>query len=266
MSIKKITFQNENLNDSPKNQLEATPVQENKSLSPKENYFSNIQSFSTEINQRNFPSKENYFKYRNTQRKIDRTISPKKQSPVLSYFANLSPKNSKFSQYYSPELNKGGESAKHSPLIGNNEQTFNFSPSTIFNKGNQKNNNNPNNINKKYEGLNNSISLAEKMQHLVGKNDNKNQYNDQKSEEEDDNSDNEMYLLSFNICDDKDNEEELNNHDMNNFHKNNENLNQYQINTNNNLNSNNFNRNIGIQSQTTNLLNNLNSAKKFIQM
>ena len=183
MSDKKITVKAENINDSSKNQLEATPDHQNKSLSPKENYFSNIQSFSTEINQRNFPSKENYFKYRNAHSKIDRTISPQKQSPVLSYFANLSPKNSKFSQYYSPELNQGGESAKHSPLMGGNEHTFNFSPSTIFNVGNQKNNNNNNNsniLNKKNEGLNNSISLAEKMQHLVVKNDNKNQYNDQK--------------------------------------------------------------------------------------
>ena len=264
MSDKKMTVKNENLNDSPKSQLQANPDQQNKSLSPKINYFSNVQSFSTEINQRNFPSKENYFKYRNSQNKNVRTISPEKPSPVLSYYANLSPKNSKFSQYYSPKLNQGGESAKHSPIMGSNEQTFNFSPSTIFNIGNQKNNSNMNNINKKSEGLNNSISLAEKMQHLVGKNEYKNQYNDQKSEEEDDDSDNEMYLLSLNICDDKDNEEEFNNnaYNIHNFNKNNQNLNQNQINTNNNLNSNNFNKNIDIQNQSTHLLNNLNNPSE----
>ena len=244
MSDKNISMKNIDLNNSPKNQIQENASEQNISLSPKLSYFNNFQSlFNTEINQRNFPSKANYFGHSGTHNKNERTLSPGQQSPVLSYYSNLSPKFSKVSQNYSPEQNQGGENAKFSPFMGGNEQAFNFSPSTIFNIGNQKTNNNNYNYNKKGEGLNNSISLAEKMEHLVGKNDDKNQYNDQKSEEDDDNGDNEMYLFSLNICDDKENEEEINNnvHNIQNFHKNNDIPNQKNTNLNNfkNLNKNN---------------------------
>ena len=253
MSDKNISLKNIDLNSSPKNQNQENVSQQNISLSPKLSYFNNFQSLlNTEINQRNFPSKANYFGHSGTHKKNDRTLSPGQQSPVLSYYANLSPKFSKVTQNYSPEQNQVGENAKLSPFMGGNEQAFNFSPSTIFNIGNQTTNNNNYNYTKKGEGLNNSISLAEKMEHLVGKNDDKNQYNDQKSEEDDDNGDNEMYLFSLNICDDKENEEEINNniHHIQNFHKNNDFSNQKNTNLNN---VNNLNKNNDIQQKIINI-------------
>ena len=216
----------------------------NNSPSPKDYYSSNFQSFtSTEINQRNFPSKANYFgqtgpRPNNTTEKNIGT-----QSPVLNYYASLSPSFSKVNQNYSPEQNYNGDNSKHSPFMGGNmngEQTFNFSPSNIFNIGNQKSNNSYNifnlgnhHQNGDMQNNNTNKSLAEKMQHLVGKTDDnnlisKNQNNEQKSEEEDDNDNDEMYFLSLNICDDKENEEEINNfaHNNNNNNNNNDNLNQ----------------------------------------
>ena len=280
MSDKNISLKNIDLNNSPKNQPQENASQQKISLSPKLDYFNNFQSlFNTEINQRNFPSKANYFGQSGSQKRNDISLSPGKQSPVLSYYSNLSPKFSKVSQNYSPEQNQGVENAKFSPFMGGNEQTFNFSPSTIFNVGNQKSNNNNSNYIKKGEGLNNSVSLTEKMQHLVGKNDDKIQYNDQKSEEDDDNGDNEMYFLSLNICDDKENEEEINNnaHNIQNCHKNNDIPNQKNININNENNANNLNcKNQNIQQKTINISdyiknpsetkNNINNNDNFTNM
>ena len=203
-----------------------------KSSSPKQyNSSSNLQYFhNIEINQRNFPSKANFFGQNNSN---ERNISPGNQSPVLNYYTSLSPKFSKIGQNFSPEKSFGGENLKHSPLMsGNlvNEQAFNFSPSNIFNI-NQKNNANNysmlNNNNIFYNHQNgetniniNNKSLAEKMEHLVGKKEDKNslakiQNNEQKSDEEDENGNDEMYLLTLDICDDKENEEELNNNSHN---------------------------------------------------
>ena len=164
------------------------------------NYFSvnNFQSFTnTEKNQRNFPSKANYFGQTNSHGNNPNDKTFGNQSPVLNYYASLSPSFSKVNQYYSPEQNFNGDNSKHSPNNSGNiggEQTFNFSPSNIFNIGNQKNsNNNFNNIfNNNFHHLNGDAqngnknkSLAEKMEHLVGKTDDnnliqKNQNNEQK--------------------------------------------------------------------------------------
>ena len=248
----------DSLNNSKQNKIPNSSKQIN-SLSPKHNSSLNVQNFTnTEINQRNFPSKANYFG-QNTNKgnnSHDRNISPGNQSPVLNYYASLSPKFSKgnMNQYYSPEKNYGIENTKHSPIMGGNfgnEQTFNFSPSTIFNINNQKNNNfnifnNSNNFNVHQNGefLNNNINktLAEKMENLVAKSDDhlKNQNNEQKSDDEAENENDEMYLLTLNICDDKENEEEINNFSNNN----NDNINP--INNNNNVNKNSNNPEINV--------------------
>ena len=201
-------------------------LKQKNSFSPKANFSSNFQSFvNTEINQRNFPSKANYFGQsgnRGTNKK-ERNISPENQSPVLNYYASLSPKLSGMHHYYSPEINYSGEN-KHSPSIGVNmggEQTFNFSPSTIFNIHNQRNNNNIFNITNIHPNLEaGKKSLAEKMEHLVVKNEENNnlpsQNNEQKSDDEEENENDEMYQLTLNICDDKENEEEIDNNPNNN--------------------------------------------------
>ena len=258
MSDKNNASDNKELNNSSQNKIQEQS-QQNNSSSPSQNYSNSFQPFAnTEINQRNFPSKANYFGQNGNRNNssIDRAISPGNQSPVLNYYTSLSPKYSKISQYYSPEQNYGSENAKHSPFTGgniNSEQTFNFSPSTIFNISNQKSNNNNYNVfNNNYnnhqitEGFSNNKSLAEKMEHLVGKNDDNNfmskNNNEQKSDEEDDNE-NEMYLLTLNICDDKENEEEINNnfsHNITDFSNQVNNINNNQFNksnTNTNTNS-----------------------------
>ena len=215
--------------DSTANNSQDNGKQNNPS-SPKGSYSTNFLSFtSTEINQRNFPSKANFFGQNRTNNSNDKNKSHGTQSPVLNYYVNLSPNFSKNSQNFSPEQNIGGENLKHSPFMSVNtsgEHNFNFSPSNIFNIGNQKNINNNifNNysIHQSGEGLNNSNSksLAEKMEHLVGDNDDhnigKNQNVEQKSEEEDDDENDEMYLLTLDICDDKEYEDELNNNYLNN--------------------------------------------------
>ena len=254
------------------------------SSSPKQNdSSSNLQLFkNTEINQRNFPSKANYFGQNNSRSNNSngRNMSPGNQSPLFNYYTSLSPKFSKMGQFYSPENNFGGENTKHSPYVGGNiqsEQTFNFSPSIIFNNMNQINNTNNfnvfnNNFNNNQSGevlnINNNTSndksLAEKMEHLVGKNNdnntmNKNQNNnEQKSDDEEDNENDEMYLLALNISDDKENEEETNNYphhinDNNNLNKNNINP---QLNTNPQINNN--NNNTLIQNPIENNINNNN--------
>ena len=70
MSDKNISLKNIDLNSSPKNQNQENVSQQNISLSPKLSYFNNFQSLlNTEINQRNFPSKANYFGHSGTHKK-----------------------------------------------------------------------------------------------------------------------------------------------------------------------------------------------------
>ena len=116
MSDKNIISTNK---DSTANNSQDNGKQNNPS-SPKGSYSTNFLSFtSTEINQRNFPSKANYFGQNTTNRGNNshkRNMSPENQSPVLNYYASLSPKFSKgnINQYYSPEQSFGKENIKHS--------------------------------------------------------------------------------------------------------------------------------------------------------
>ena len=216
-----------------------------KSFSPEINHSSDFQSFSNiEINQRNFPSKANYFGNKGANKK-EKDISPGKQSPLLNYYASLSPKLSGMTRYYSPENHFSGDNNKHSPSMGGNiggEQTFNFSPSTIFNRNNQRNNNIFNTANNHPSGEVVNKSLAEKMEHLVVKNDENNtsqkiQNNEQKSDDEEENENDEMYMLTLDICDDKENEEEIH---LNNTNNNNNEITNQTSDLNRNLNSDNI--------------------------
>ena len=83
------------------------------------------------MNQKFFPSKENYFGVKTSPYCTQRCISPKSHhSPILNYYAGLSPESHDFT-YYSPKNEslsklKSNNSMKVSP-------NFNTSPSAIFN-------------------------------------------------------------------------------------------------------------------------------------
>ena len=260
MSDKNITSPNKEIKSNIQNKLKDS-LKQNKLISPKHNNSSsNLQSLeNTEINQRNFPSKANFFgknksRVNNLNEINKKYVSPRNQSPVINYFSSISPKLTKMNQNYSPEQNYKRENNKQSPLIGGNmvnEQAFNYSPSNIFNNNPKNNNNNYNMLNNynfnnhQYEDIinnkSNNKTLAEKIEHLVGKNEDNNlmiksQNIDQKSEDEDEDGNDEMYLLTLNICDDKENEEELNKYSA----KINEISNQMNQINNNNINFNNL--------------------------
>lgn len=57
------------------------------------------------MNQKFFPSKENYFGVKTSPYCTQRCISPKSHhSPILNYYAGLSPESHDFT-YYSPKMN-----------------------------------------------------------------------------------------------------------------------------------------------------------------
>ena len=136
MSDKNIIWVNKEKNNI-QNKVQDTLKQNNFSSSKQYNSSSNLQYFQNiEINQRNFPSKANFFGQSNslTNNSNKRNISPRNQSPVLNYYTSLSRKFSKIGQNSSPEHYLGGENLKHSPLMGGNlvnEQSFN-SAQVIF--------------------------------------------------------------------------------------------------------------------------------------
>jgi hypothetical protein len=80
-------------------------------------------NLSPPMNQKYFPSKENFFGKKTS--KADISPSPSSQSPILNYYAtSVSPENQDY--YYS---NNNNNSNKLSP-------NFNYSPSIIFNQPN----------------------------------------------------------------------------------------------------------------------------------
>ena len=94
------------------------------------------------MNQKFFPSKENYFGVKTSPKHMsDKSVSPGSQSPILNYYSNI---NSEKQDYYFSNNNNPN---KLSP-------NFNYSPSTIFNAPNNNKDSNSflfqNNIN--FEG------------------------------------------------------------------------------------------------------------------
>ena len=188
------------------NNLIASPKQEKK-----DTYTNSLLSPEQTINQKFFPSKENYFGIKTSPNKnIGRPMSPV-QSPILNYYAGLSPKGEDLNNI-SPKhdgcnLNANNFSGKLSP-------NFNYSPSTIFNAHNSskeiKNINNltfQNNLNNNEDD---SKTLQEKMAPFVRKtdannfirkssfpsNNNLEEKNDHSDEDEDDENE-ETFTLTF---------------------------------------------------------------------
>ena len=124
------------------------------------------------MNQKFFPSKENYFGIKTSPSNITRSYSPGAHSPILNYYAGLSPGGGNFDCYspkdeYNNNINNNNFSGKLSP-------NFNYSPSTIFNVPNSNKDirNNLQNF-KLQNNLNedDSKTLQEKMAPFVGKTD-----------------------------------------------------------------------------------------------
>ena len=145
----------------PNNKFEQT---QNVTSSPKlQNDFFQVNNTSPErnLNQKFFPSKENYFGMKASPiHGMGKTSSSGVHSPILNYYSNVSPEGKDY--FCSPKeaTNQNSfNSNKISPL------NFNYSPSTIFN--------NPKNINQNKDSSNNeedSKTLQEKMETLVNNN------------------------------------------------------------------------------------------------
>ena len=207
-----------------------------------------------QMNQKFFPSKENFF---GTKASPIRSISPKAHSPILNYYAGLSPQEPEIT-YYSPKSKKESfikfnrNSSKVSP-------NFNTSPSAIFNVESSNKNSN-------IQREEDTIPLQEKMAPYVkmesissnlNKNINinmnlkeENNVTDGENEDEEDDEDGHgAFILSFHV-DDKNNAENAE-QGQNNIKKN--------LNPNSNLN--NINNNIN---ENENILSDQNIVKNII--
>ena len=208
------------------NNLIASPKQEKK-----DTYTNALLSPEQTMNQKFFPSKENYFGIKTSPNKnIGRPVSPV-QSPILNYYAGLSPKGE--------DLNNISPKNDGSNLNGNNfsgklSPNFNYSPSTIFNVHNSskeiKNINNltlQNNLNNNEDD---SKTLQEKMAPFVRKtdannfirkssfpsNNNLEEKNEHSDEDEDDENE-ETFTLTFDNFDEDYSKEPKLNHYIENI-------------------------------------------------
>ena len=151
------------------------------------------------INQKFFPSKENFFGTKfsplNTNQ---RSFSPKAHSPILNYYIGLSPPSYEYNNYYSPKKDSIGKVNKNnSKKLSPN---FNASPSDFFNKVNTNNNKNGK------DNEEDTKTLQEKMEkfvktenshnlNIINISDNEN--NEIDDEDNDESNDDENYILSF---------------------------------------------------------------------
>ena len=136
--------ENPNLTASPKTKKETFQIND---LSPENN-----------LNEKFFPSKENYFGVKTSPtRGMGKTSSSGNHSPILNYYANVSPEGKDY--YYSPKEGNNQNSFNSNKISPMN---FNYSPSTIFNM--PKNNNQNKDLSNNEED---SKTLQEKMEPLV---------------------------------------------------------------------------------------------------
>ena len=262
----------------------------------KNNFQRNNQKTYTLIGKKNFISKANYFGLDNTNNINNnnnnnnaKPISPS-NSPMINYFSNLSPNHSKGR---SPDENFADN--KMSPFYSE-QQTFNFSPSNIFNADFSNNNNNNINNNMNMNMMFNNFgfqsmevipedtnkTLQEKMENLVSKNGNNymnniknnnmkynNFYNIQEqklnNEDEDyDDNNEEVCVLSFS-CDDvesNDEKKKTNNQQISKQENNNNNSSDNFNNSNNNI-QNNTNDHTPLKTENDNSLKKIFKKNEF---
>ena len=150
------------------------------------------------MNQKFFPSKENYFGTKLSPINNYRPLSPKAHSPILNYYIDLSPPAIDYNNYYSPKRDNVIKSSKNN--FKKLSPNFNVSPSDFFNKDI----NNGKEINE-----DDSQTLKEKMEPFINMQ-NMNLSDNEKNENEDDNDENEdgeNFVLSFQEEEKKENTE-----------------------------------------------------------
>ena len=214
-------MKDDNLAQKEKNENQMQDYINNIISSPKQSqndsYTNKLLSPEQTMNQKFFPSKENYFGIKTSPKNTGRPISPV-HSPILDYYAGLSPKKDELNvspknDYYNNlNLNQSNFSGKLSP-------NFNYSPSIIFNdQQSNKDKKNSFSNNFAFQNLNNneedSKTLQEKMAPFVRKTDANNfirkssfpSNNDEKNEnqfdEDEDDENEEAFTLTFDNFDD----------------------------------------------------------------
>ena len=203
------------------NNVIASPKQKEK-----DPFFNLALSPENSMNQKFFPSKENYFGIKTSPiNNIGRSISPNTHSPILEYYAGLNPNGDNFG-FYSPknENNNVNTSNDYSRKLSPN---FNYSPTNIFNKkqssgdlkSNMQNFSLNNNLNNNDNNEDDSKTLQEKMALFVGPTDvnnfikdnsfpsgslgdNKKEHQEDSSNEDDSDDNEEAFILKFDNFDD----------------------------------------------------------------
>ena len=123
-------MENNDINEKENNIIASSPKQDQKDF-----YFNLMMSpEKTTMNQKFFPSKENYFGIKTSPiNNIKRSFSPGSRSPILNYYAGLSPHLDNLT-CLSP--NNDLNINNFNNFSGKLSPNFNYSPSTIFNKQN----------------------------------------------------------------------------------------------------------------------------------
>ena len=127
------------------------------------------------MNQKFFPSKENYFGIKTSPMNIGRSYSPKTHSPILNYYAGISPNGNNLG-YYSPKNEYDNNNLNLNINNSNNfsgklSPNFNYSPSHIFNFQNSSKDIRSNIQNNFNNNEDDSQTLQEKMDPFVRKTD-----------------------------------------------------------------------------------------------
>ena len=193
------------------NNLIASPKQEKK-----DTYTNSLLSPEQTMNQKFFPSKENYFGIKTSpNNNLGRPVSPV-QSPILNYYAGLSPKAEDLNNI-SPK--NDGSNLNGNTFSGKLSPNFNYSPSTIFVHKSSKEIKNINNLTLQNNTNNNEDdykTLQEKMAPFVRKtdannfirkssfpsNNNLEEKNEHSDEDEDDENE-ETFTLTFDNFDEE---------------------------------------------------------------
>ena len=160
---------NENCVQDTTNKIISSPKQEQK-----DSYF-NLLSPEKTMNQKFFPSKENYFGFKSSPINLGRSTSPRAHSPILEYYAGISLDGD---SYYSPNNENDNNNITQNSFSGKLSPNYSkFSPTHIFNMQQNSNKDIRTNIpnfklqNNFKNSEENSKTLQEKMAPFVAKTD-----------------------------------------------------------------------------------------------
>ena len=132
-------MKDDNLEQKEKNESNCQNTTNKNMSSPKQvqrDIYFNLLTPEKTINQKFFPYKENYFGIKTSpMNNIGRSISPGSHSPILNYYAGISPHGD---SYYSPKNDFDNNNQISNNFSGKLSPNFNYSPSYIFNIQNSK--------------------------------------------------------------------------------------------------------------------------------